>query len=209
MLRPRNAFTLIEMLVVVAIIAILFGLSLAAYSGVNSRARISATQTTIETMKQALESYSNDFGDYPPSNPKRAGLTGNGSNDGIECLVRCLTTTKKNGPYGESLFQDKQLENIDNDTTTKNGPSSSYSVPTLHELVDAWGQPFIYLHNKDYKKGHFVTLITDKGTERSAVKGAKSEKTGQYQSLTSFQIWSVGPNGKNENGGGDDIASWK
>ncbi len=41
------------------------------------------------------------------------------------------------------------------------------------------------------------------------VKAAQSAKLGAPQSPGSFQIWSFGPNRINENGDGDDIASWK
>jgi prepilin-type N-terminal cleavage/methylation domain-containing protein len=203
----RQAFTLIEMLVVVAIVGILFSMSFAAFSGAGTAARISATNTFIEQLKSALENYSNDFGDYPPSSCKRAGLTSNGTNDGIECLVRCLSTTRKNGPYFE--FSDKQLLNADGDETATDGPRSSFGVKVLHEAVDDWGHPIIYLHNKDYAKGQQVTELDDNmEAKKVQALGSKSKKTGQYNSLTSFQIWSCGPDGKNDQGEGDDVKSW-
>ena len=42
-----------------------------------------------------------------------------------------------------------------------------------------------------------------------ATKPQKDDKTDNWHGLLSYQMWSVGPNGKNENGGGDDIPSWK
>jgi prepilin-type N-terminal cleavage/methylation domain-containing protein len=207
-IRLKKAFTLIEMLVVVAIVSILFSISFAAFSGAGRSAKISATKTLIETLKTAIENYSNDFGDYPPSSGKRAGLTSNGLNDGVESLVRCLSTTRKNGPYFE--FSDKQLYNADEDQTAKDGPRSSFGVNTLYEVIDDWGHPLVYLHNKDYAKGQKVTELDDNmAAKKVDATGAKSGKTGQYQSLTSFQIWSCGPDGKNDGGEGDDVTSWK
>lgn len=186
-----RAFTLIEMLVVVAIIGILLSVSFAAFSGATGTARKGATKTMIEQIKTALENYSNDFGDYPPSSPRRS--KDKGINDGIESLVRCLMTTEKNGPYLQ--FSDKKLYDSDSDS--------------VYEVIDDWGRPFIYLHNKDYAKGQKVSILDENLVATSVdAKGSKSDKTSQYQSLSSFQIWSCGPDGKNNGGKDDDINSW-
>ena len=189
--KTTRAFTLIEMLVVVAIIAILLSISFAAFSGAGNSAKKGATKTLIEQIKTALENYSNDFGDYPPSSPRAK--KDRGVNDGIESLVKCLMTTEKNGPYLQ--FSDKKLYDSDSDG--------------VFEVVDDWGRPLVYLHNKEYAKGQKITILDEDfvGTKVDA-KGAKSDKTNQYQSLSSFQIWSCGLDGKNSDGKDDDINSW-
>ena len=55
-------------------------------------------------------------------------------------------------------------------------------------LVDAWGHPFHVLLDLDYDGA--VTV----GTEKVA---------------SPVAVWSDGPNGKDEKGAGDDVASWK
>jgi prepilin-type N-terminal cleavage/methylation domain-containing protein len=62
------AFTLIELLTVIAIIAILAGLVLAAGSGVMAKAARSRAQGEIQAMSTALESYKSDNGIYPVGN---------------------------------------------------------------------------------------------------------------------------------------------
>lgn len=59
------AFTLIEMLTVITIIAILAGLVLAAASGVMQRGARARAQGEIQAMSTALESYKVDNGIYP------------------------------------------------------------------------------------------------------------------------------------------------
>jgi len=63
----RAAFTLIEMLTVMAIIAILTGLVIATSGYVNNRAARTRAQGEITEMASQCESYKTDFGGYPQS----------------------------------------------------------------------------------------------------------------------------------------------
>lgn len=203
-MRARG-FTLIEVLVVIAVIAILSAIAFPVLSSVKTRSKAKATKVLIENLKLKLEQYASDFGDYPPSNPKLVGLPSNGVNDGIECLVRCLTTRKKNGPYYE--FPEEQLKNVDRDSLVSGNPTdSTMTSRELFEVVDGFGNPLVYLHNADYDTGHKVSVGDDGDTV--SVKGVKSAKTGQFHGLRSFQLWSFGANGKNDDGEDDDVTSW-
>jgi len=62
--RP-DGFTLVELLTVMAIIAILAGLTLAAFSGVQRSALRKRAITEIQGLGTALESYKADNGSYP------------------------------------------------------------------------------------------------------------------------------------------------
>lgn len=67
--RP-NAFTLVELLVVIAVIALLIGILVPAVNGVRNQAKKSVTQTTIASIEAALETFKADQrigGAYPPS----------------------------------------------------------------------------------------------------------------------------------------------
>lgn len=64
--RARCAgMTLIELMVVVAVIAVLAGLILAAMGGVQGRAARSRTEAEISAMEAALERYKMRTGDFP------------------------------------------------------------------------------------------------------------------------------------------------
>lgn len=67
MMRPpgRCAFTLIEMITVIAIIAILAGLVLAVNSLVQNRAARARAQSEIQLLTSGIESYRTDTGGYP------------------------------------------------------------------------------------------------------------------------------------------------
>jgi len=70
-LHPRiraTAFTLIELIVVIAIIGILAGLVLPVIGAVNKKKQISLAQTQLKDIENAIEGYKTKLGFYPPDN---------------------------------------------------------------------------------------------------------------------------------------------
>ena len=63
--KTKGAFTLIELIIVMAIIAILASLVLAAAGSVQKKGARSRTEAEIKAVEDALESYKSDNGDYP------------------------------------------------------------------------------------------------------------------------------------------------
>lgn len=64
----RCAFTLVELLTVMAIIAILIGILTPSLSAARDKARTTAVLAQINTMSVGLEHFRSDQGEYPPSN---------------------------------------------------------------------------------------------------------------------------------------------
>lgn len=62
---PKKGFTLIELMVVVAILAILATIGLSSYSTSLRRARDSKRKTHLDQTQKALELYKHDNGVYP------------------------------------------------------------------------------------------------------------------------------------------------
>ncbi|MBV9463261.1 MAG: prepilin-type N-terminal cleavage/methylation domain-containing protein [Verrucomicrobiae bacterium] len=61
----KMSFTLIEMMLVVAIIAILAGITIASVTYLNRSAAVNKTKATMAKLAIALENYKADFGAYP------------------------------------------------------------------------------------------------------------------------------------------------
>ena len=65
--RNREGFTLIEVLLVVAILGILAGVVVVNFAGKQKGAMIKATRASISAVSTAIDVYEVDTGRYPPS----------------------------------------------------------------------------------------------------------------------------------------------
>ncbi len=66
-MKPRKAFTLIELLIVVAIIAILAAIAVPNFLEAQVRSKVSRMRSDLRTVATGLESYMVDFSHYPLS----------------------------------------------------------------------------------------------------------------------------------------------
>jgi prepilin-type N-terminal cleavage/methylation domain-containing protein len=62
------AFTLIEMLVVMAVIVILAGLTIGGFGVIKKKTRLARVQAELARLQTAIESYKQSLGFYPPDN---------------------------------------------------------------------------------------------------------------------------------------------
>jgi prepilin-type N-terminal cleavage/methylation domain-containing protein len=206
MSRSARGFTLLELLVVMGILVVLVGLLLPGIRLARQRARMGEAKQTIQNVGLALQSYFGDHGDYPPSTLKDVGIPTNRLNDGIESLVACLATTRMSGPYFD--FPDVYLQNYDGDSIPDFN-HSFFDDRSGYEFTDPWGNPYIYFHNRDYERPGVASRYRFQDGKVQQAAPAKSKKKGVFHGFDSYQLWSAGPNGENENGGGDDIPSWQ
>jgi hypothetical protein len=67
-MNNRKAFTIVELLTSIVIIALLLGLLLPSLARIRRSAKEAAQKVQIATIETALEAFKQDYGDYPPSN---------------------------------------------------------------------------------------------------------------------------------------------
>ncbi len=204
----RRGFTLIEILVVISIIGVLAAIILPALAHVMESSKVSSCSNEIRQLEAALASYESVHRDYPPSRLSEIGIAGNRTNEGNESLLVCLTTEKE-GPFWE--IREDQLGNSDGDQaprliSTYNG--STIRTRDLYELLDPWGNPYVYVHAKDLATGYSVTYMAE-GRTQPVEPVRQGEKAGITPGEGKYQIWSFGPNGVNDQGAEDDVVSWR
>jgi prepilin-type N-terminal cleavage/methylation domain-containing protein len=140
-----RAFTLIELLMVIALIGILAAITLSAVRGVKERASIGQAKAELAVLATALESYKRQYGDYPQiqdaeGDPARLyesllGQRGPGNN--------LLTTGRKVFiEVGKLSLAAEDPEDSDN------------------YLVDPWGHAYRYIY---YSRTNTTANITQRG----------------------------------------------
>jgi len=161
-MKKIRRFTLVELLAVIAIIAILSGIGFGAYTFANTRAKESATEALLKQLEAGLEGFHTKNGYYPQSSGKKfatvifkfnsAGVPekiGFGSTDTAECVLNYNTT--------DSPGRKQRLEN-----EIFNSFARSLDIPTIRkhlnadgELEDAWGVKIYYRSPGEFKKGGY------------------------------------------------------
>lgn len=63
--QDRTGFTIVELLIVIATIAILAGIVIVAYSGVQTRAKIAKIENDLKSVQKLVETYKTFNGTYP------------------------------------------------------------------------------------------------------------------------------------------------
>jgi general secretion pathway protein G len=82
--NSRGGFTLVEILLVVAILGILAGVAVVGLKGRTQKANIAATRTSISAVQTAIDVYETDNGVYPAS---------------LQALLTKGSENNWNGPY--------------------------------------------------------------------------------------------------------------
>ncbi len=123
--RTGAGFSLVEMLVVIFIIGMLAGLILTGVMAARRKFGRDNTRLMLTAIAGAIQSYSQDWGDFPP---------GPGGVEGSEDLCAALKSTRFNGPYIKGNHPPTK-------DTDRNG---------IEEMVDHWGRTIEYTHHRHY-----------------------------------------------------------
>ena len=89
--QAQKAFTLVELMLVLVILALLAAIVLPKFSGISERGRVTATQTQLSTFKTALDAFEVDMGYYPK-----------GRNGLVDLIQQPRDAKNWHGPYMQS-----------------------------------------------------------------------------------------------------------
>lgn len=129
-------FTLLELLVVMAILGILAAIGMASYTGVQAKARDARRKSDLENIARAMEMYYNDNGNYPASLPPNRWEDG-----GALYMEKVPQDTRGNyfyeqvtidGVVGKGYRLYARLENVEDQkaarTTAPSGPGAYQGI---------------------------------------------------------------------------------
>ena len=206
---PSGGFTLVEILVVLAILATLIGLVSATIPRAMRAKKVTQAQTLINSIGAALELLRTDneqYGKYPPSRSAdiRFGKvhvgkdlgTPNQVNVGIETVFFILNNPEI---HISQVTTDAELFGNTDEDSFRSARGTAQDAEA-REYLDPWGRPLVYFHANDYKdpKG-LVEIISGEGVKISVRPKKMPAKTGGgLLNPNSFQLFSLGPDGEQD-----------
>jgi len=129
----KRAFTLIELLIVVAIIGILAAIAVPNFLNAQVRAKISRAVSDMKTLQTALEMYQLDENEHPPANQARVPGSGDHFHPNEIRFYRLTTPVAYISSVPDDPFVSKQSEDFD-----KWGFSYDY-VNSYDGNITGWG----------------------------------------------------------------------
>jgi prepilin-type N-terminal cleavage/methylation domain-containing protein len=155
--RPagRRGFTLIEVMVVIAILVILAALLVAVASGVIGTSKGRQTHATLHVLDGVMQTYLKD-GNPEPDDPNLSGYSANTDmqkTNPVSDATRWVKALRADPDGAKGLSQLKSANVPD--------PDVPNAIATV--IVDAWGTPIRYVpYDKDTKKsGYFESAGPD------------------------------------------------
>lgn len=224
-MRARWGFTLVEMLTVIAIIAILAGMIIPAVGKMKGKAKIQIAAKEVAELAAAIHAYEAAYSRFPTasaagSEDKTFGAgnpdgTVDGSNPDwnaeVVAILRATDIQGKN--YNKDNAKNPQKQNfLTGPKPARDDRSPGIDVNGVYR--DPWGNPYVITLDLNYNQ-----RVNDKvygliGSSTGLVTDDKEKPA--FVLIGDVMVWSKGPDGKysktqaaGEGDNADNILSWK
>ncbi|MEO0509627.1 MAG: type II secretion system protein [Verrucomicrobiota bacterium] len=157
--QRRAAFTLVELLMVIAVIGVLAGITFGISRGVQNAQASARAKAELASISQALEQFKVRYGDYPwveeTTDPDGDPVTL--SNPNANALLKALigwTRLERNGQIvsmsPDLLTQTEGFLDTSNlFLSSENGELPANGVPDEEiYILDPWGNPYVYIYDR-------------------------------------------------------------
>ena len=194
-MKKVKAFTIVELLIVIVVIAILATITIVTYRGIQSRAHDAAIRSDFRAVVQLFEIYRNETGSYPHNpNGNAAGTCSGSGADGtvIRPLLQSIEMKLSTGSYNTSTANTNLLYIASNDG--QHFALLGYAVgnPTYY-ITDEVRVPAVYVGNgtsqSEYPGGTACGIADNLGLSSAVV----NNDFGYYyifiQSSGGFRVW--------------------
>jgi len=173
----RDAFTLIELLIVIAIIGILMALLFPAVGNAIKMAQKTAAKNDVVQIANALSAYQTEYGQWPVTNETNGTMSANV----LLTLIGDSASAAVTANPRRIIFMEVG--------DAKRGKSGKTAVG-ISVFVDPWGQPYQYAVDANYDNvlSNGVPGVTGSGLRKSVAVWSYGVPTaGSYAGTTGFK----------------------